>query len=265
MTQDTCTARQPAGVGFLALQAFRPGSRHPRSREGRDIVKTTGAAPSRRDLQPGRSGGRGCARRDEPATCLDSAAAACRAVGGRDRGAVRRAARGAGHDPEVRARGAQLPPAARNYMVAPLAAEVALRINELRMPDLDDVRWEPGSFGRLNGRGCARTGRPNSSATARNGISTSSAPPACAAARVSSDVLRPGSAAGQPASWEQVVHPGRPDRSELHHHADTAPRVSGRAPPDSRRSAGYCRRRSPTTRRTPRPSLRGRTGSRDGG
>ena len=37
-------------------------------------------------------------------------------------------------------------PAARNYMVAPLAAEVALRINELRMLDLDDVRWEPGSF-----------------------------------------------------------------------------------------------------------------------
>ncbi|WP_435835630.1 helix-turn-helix domain-containing protein [Streptomyces avermitilis] len=33
-------------------------------------------------------------------------------------------------------------PAARNYAVAPLAADVGLRINEARRLDLDDVRWE---------------------------------------------------------------------------------------------------------------------------
>lgn len=52
-------------------------------------------------------------------------------------------------------------PAARNYMVARLAADVGLRINELRMLDLDDVRWELGSFGKLNvrhGKGSRRRG-----------------------------------------------------------------------------------------------------------
>jgi integrase/recombinase XerD len=41
-------------------------------------------------------------------------------------------------------------PAARNYAVARLAADVGLRINEARMLDLDDVRWELGRFGKLN-------------------------------------------------------------------------------------------------------------------
>ena len=35
-------------------------------------------------------------------------------------------------------------PAARNYAVARLAADVGLRVNEARMLDLDDVRWELG-------------------------------------------------------------------------------------------------------------------------
>ena len=39
-------------------------------------------------------------------------------------------------------------PAARNYAVARLVADVGLRINEARMLDLDDVRWELGRFGR---------------------------------------------------------------------------------------------------------------------
>lgn len=43
-------------------------------------------------------------------------------------------------------------PAARNYAVARLAADVGLRINEARMLDLDDVRWELGRFGKLNVR-----------------------------------------------------------------------------------------------------------------
>lgn len=43
-------------------------------------------------------------------------------------------------------------PTARNYAVARLAADVGLQINEARMLDLDDVRWEPGRFGKLNVR-----------------------------------------------------------------------------------------------------------------
>ncbi|HQU46444.1 MAG TPA: hypothetical protein PK867_26795, partial [Pirellulales bacterium] len=43
-------------------------------------------------------------------------------------------------------------PAARNYAVARLAADVGLRINEARMLDLDDVRWELGRFGKLHVR-----------------------------------------------------------------------------------------------------------------
>ena len=52
-------------------------------------------------------------------------------------------------------------PAARNYAVARLAADVGLRINEARMLDLADVRWELGRFGKLNvrhGKGSRRRG-----------------------------------------------------------------------------------------------------------
>ncbi|MFF5277208.1 tyrosine-type recombinase/integrase [Streptomyces sp. NPDC000133] len=52
-------------------------------------------------------------------------------------------------------------PAARNYAVARLASDVGLRINEARMLDLDDVRWELGRFGKLNvrhGKGSRRRG-----------------------------------------------------------------------------------------------------------
>lgn len=52
-------------------------------------------------------------------------------------------------------------PAARNYAVARLTADVGLRINEARMLDLDDVRWELGRFGKLNirhGKGSRRKG-----------------------------------------------------------------------------------------------------------
>jgi integrase/recombinase XerD len=40
-------------------------------------------------------------------------------------------------------------PAARNYAAARLEADVGLRVNEIRMLDLDDVRWEQGRFGKL--------------------------------------------------------------------------------------------------------------------
>ena len=43
-------------------------------------------------------------------------------------------------------------PAARNYAAARLEADVGLRVNEIRMLDLDDVRWELGRFGKLNVR-----------------------------------------------------------------------------------------------------------------
>jgi integrase/recombinase XerD len=52
-------------------------------------------------------------------------------------------------------------PAARNYAAARLEADVGLRVNEVRMLDLDDVRWEPGRFGKLNvrhGKGSRRKG-----------------------------------------------------------------------------------------------------------
>lgn len=41
-------------------------------------------------------------------------------------------------------------PAARNHAVARLSADVGPRINEARMLDLDDVRWELRRFGKLN-------------------------------------------------------------------------------------------------------------------
>ncbi|WP_337824594.1 tyrosine-type recombinase/integrase [Amycolatopsis sp. A1MSW2902] len=52
-------------------------------------------------------------------------------------------------------------PMARNYAVARLAADVGVRINEARMLDLDDVRWELGRYGKLNvrhGKGSRRKG-----------------------------------------------------------------------------------------------------------
>jgi integrase/recombinase XerD len=53
-------------------------------------------------------------------------------------------------------------PAARNYAAARLEADVGVRVNEVRMLDLDDVRWELGRFGKLNvrhGKGSRRKGR----------------------------------------------------------------------------------------------------------
>ncbi|MBY0389072.1 MAG: site-specific integrase [Mycobacterium pseudokansasii] len=50
---------------------------------------------------------------------------------------------------------------ARNYAVARLAADVGLRINEIRMLDLTDIRWELGRFGKINvrhGKGARRKG-----------------------------------------------------------------------------------------------------------
>ena len=52
-------------------------------------------------------------------------------------------------------------PAARNYAAARLEADVGLRVNEIRMLDLDNVRWELGRFGKLNvrhGMGARRRG-----------------------------------------------------------------------------------------------------------
>jgi integrase len=43
-------------------------------------------------------------------------------------------------------------PTARNYAAARLMADVGLRVNEVRHLDLDDVRWEPGRFGKLHVR-----------------------------------------------------------------------------------------------------------------
>jgi site-specific recombinase XerD len=52
-------------------------------------------------------------------------------------------------------------PAARNYTVARLMGDVGLRINEARMLDLADVRWDLGRFGKLHvrfGKGAKRSG-----------------------------------------------------------------------------------------------------------
>src|SRR5216684_1624658 len=52
-------------------------------------------------------------------------------------------------------------PTARNYAAARLEADVGLRVNEVRMLDLDDVRWDLGRFGKLNvrhGKGSRRKG-----------------------------------------------------------------------------------------------------------
>ncbi len=52
-------------------------------------------------------------------------------------------------------------PPARNYAAARLQADVGLRVNEVRMLDLDDVRWDLGRFGKLNvrhGKGARRKG-----------------------------------------------------------------------------------------------------------
>ena len=53
-------------------------------------------------------------------------------------------------------------PAARNYAAARLMSEVGLRVNEARMLDLDDVRWDLGRFGKLHvrhGKGARGRGR----------------------------------------------------------------------------------------------------------
>src|SRR5215467_214353 len=52
-------------------------------------------------------------------------------------------------------------PVARYYAAARLEADVGLRVNEIRMLDLDGVRWELGRFGKLNvrhGKGARRRG-----------------------------------------------------------------------------------------------------------
>ena len=62
---------------------------------------------------------------------------------------------------EELATGRKFVPAARNYAAARLEADVGLRVNEIRMLDLDDVRWELGRFGKLNvryGKGARRRG-----------------------------------------------------------------------------------------------------------
>jgi integrase len=54
-----------------------------------------------------------------------------------------------------------LAPAARNSAAARLEADVGLRVNEVRMLDVDDVRWKLGRFGKLNvrhGKGARRKG-----------------------------------------------------------------------------------------------------------
>ncbi|MFD5875853.1 tyrosine-type recombinase/integrase [Streptomyces sp. NPDC060322] len=52
-------------------------------------------------------------------------------------------------------------PAARNYVASRLMGQVGLRINEVRMLDLADARWELGRFGKLHvrfGKGARRSG-----------------------------------------------------------------------------------------------------------
>ena len=52
-------------------------------------------------------------------------------------------------------------PAARNYTASRLMALVGLRINEARMLDLTDIRWELGRFGKIHvrhGKGARRSG-----------------------------------------------------------------------------------------------------------
>ena len=61
---------------------------------------------------------------------------------------------GAGDLPEVR-------PGRPELRAGRLEADVGLRVNEVRMLDLDDVRWELGRFGKLNvrhGKGSRRKG-----------------------------------------------------------------------------------------------------------
>ncbi|MBE1580504.1 tyrosine-type recombinase/integrase [Amycolatopsis roodepoortensis] len=66
-------------------------------------------------------------------------------------------------------------PNARNYAVARLLADVGLRINESRMLDLADVRWELGRFGKLNvrhGKGSGRRGPKQRLVPLLNGADT---------------------------------------------------------------------------------------------
>ncbi len=43
-------------------------------------------------------------------------------------------------------------PTARNYTAARLMADVGMRVNEVRMLDLDDIKWDLGLFGKLHVR-----------------------------------------------------------------------------------------------------------------
>ena len=93
------------------------------------------------------------AGRDEPAARLGRSAATRPAGRGGDRAAVRRLR-------EELATRRKFVPAARNYAAARLEADVGLRVNEIRMLDLD-VRWKLGRFGKLNvrhGKGARRCG-----------------------------------------------------------------------------------------------------------
>jgi len=59
------------------------------------------------------------------------------------------------------ARAGRHPETAWHYAASRLEADVGLRVNEVRMLDLDGVRWELGRFGKLNvryGMGARRRG-----------------------------------------------------------------------------------------------------------
>ena len=59
-------------------------------------------------------------------------------------------------------------PAARHYAAARREADVGLRVNEIRMLDVDDVRWELGRFGQAERppRQGSTTPRPQAAAGA---------------------------------------------------------------------------------------------------
>ena len=103
-------------------------------------------------------------------------------------------------------------PAARNYAVARLATDVGLRINEARMLDLDDVRWELGRFGKLNvrhGKGSRRRGPKPRLVPLINGADRSTPPwnrliPRCgppSTSPASSDKRTGGPRPHSPARW----------------------------------------------------------------
>ena len=59
-------------------------------------------------------------------------------------------------------------PAAQHYAAARPEADVGLRVNEIRMLDVDDVRWELGRFGQAERppRQGSTTPRPQAAAGA---------------------------------------------------------------------------------------------------